>query len=202
MGAEADAWTRFIEQCVLKRKSVKDFESLVKTFSTTNPTTSSGLAAILLKPRSLPSPFAHPLIPRYIERLLEGNRLAVHDVLLTLLDASPYAARTEKPNEKNQERHFDKSNAPNTTDAVKDLRLDILHRIAKLFAGGWAPHTAEWWRSVKALSQWMSSIATHSEGFQLGEDALPLEIGTIFSVLARSERGSSALTSSLTEGKS
>ena len=202
MGAEADAWARFIQQCVLKRKSIEDFESLVKVQSRVTAITSSELAQVILKPRPLPSLFAHPLVPRYVERLVQLDRLEVQDVLLSLLQYSPYANKSENPvndTEKSDHR-VNRPDNPGDTDTVRDLRLEVLHRIARLIANGWEPQKARWFRIMKAVSQWMSSIATHTGSPHVEEDAVPVAIGTIFSVLVERDSTSKSLASSVPEG--
>lgn len=202
MGAEADAWARFIEQCVLKRKSIEELESLVRVHSSVTPITSSELAQIIFKPRSLPSLFAHPLVPRYVERLVQLDRLEVHDVLLSLLEYSRYASKIEalvKDTEKSDEL-VNPPDTPGYTDTIKDVHLEVLHRIARLVASGWEPQKARWFRIMKATSQWMSSIATYTGSSPVDENAFPVAIGTIFSVLIERDSASNSLASSITEG--
>lgn len=202
MGTEVDAWARFIEQCVLKRKSIEDFESLVKVQSSVTAITSSELAQVILKPRSLPSPFAHPLVPRYVERLVQLDRLEVHDVLLSLLEFSPYGSKTERAvnDTEKPDKQANRPVTPDYTDTVKDLHLEVLHRIARLIANGWEPQKARWLRLMKALAQWMSSIATYAGSDHVEEHAIPVAIGTIMSILVDRDSANNHLASSIPEG--
>lgn len=202
MGASADSWARFIEQCVLKRKSIEDFEALVRVHSSVTAITSSELAQVSLKPRSLPSLFAHPLLPRYIERLVQLDHLEVHDVLLSLLEYSPYGSNTVPPvnDTEKSDKTANRAVTQGYTDTIKDLHLEVLHRIARLIASGWEPQKARWLRIMKAISQWMSSIATYTGSRHVDQHAIPVAIGTIFSVLVERDSASNSLASSNPEG--
>ena len=202
MGAEAEAWSRFIEQCVLKRKSVEDFESLANFHSRITPITSSGLAQVVLEPRSRSSPFVHPLVPRYIERLVRLNRLEIHDVLLTLLEYSSYASDTERSSRgtRASDNQLDQPDTTGSAETSKDLQLDILHRIARLSADGQGLQNARLWNTIRAISQWMASIATHTVASHYDDGNIQVAVGTIFSVLAGCEGVSHALATSFPEG--
>jgi hypothetical protein len=202
MGAPADAWARFIEQCVLKRKSIDDFEALVRVQSRVTAITSSELAQIILEPHSLSSLLAHPLLPRYVERLVQLDHLEVHHVLLSLLEYSPYGSKTVPPVD-DTEKSDKTANGAVThgyTDTIKDLHSEVLHRIARLIASGWEPQKARWFRIMKAVSQWMSSIATYTGPRHVEEHAIPVAIGTVFSVLVERDSASNSWASSIPEG--
>lgn len=204
MGAEGDVWARFFEQCVRKRKTIEDFESLVRVQFDVTPITSPELAQVTFKRRSLPSLFAHPLIPHYVERLLQLARLEVHDVLLSLLEYSPYDSKTEpgvSDTEKSDKR-INRLDTPGPPDTIKDLHLDVLHRVARLIVNGWEPPKARWLRTMKAISQWMLSIATYTVSPQGEDHAVPVAIGTIFSVLIERDSAGDSLPSSIPEGTS
>ncbi|KAI9880988.1 MAG: mediator complex subunit [Pleopsidium flavum] len=201
MDAEAEAWSRFIEQCVLKRKSVEDFQSLARVHSSITPITSSNLAKVVLKNRSPSSPFVHPLVPRYIERLVLLNRLEIHDVLLTLLECSPYASEIWKPSNSTgaSDNELNRPELIGYAETTKDLQLDILHRIARLFANGQGPQKTRLWKTIRAISQWMTNIANQGVASHHSEGVIQVAIGTIFSVLAGCESGSYALATSFPE---
>lgn len=202
MGAEGDAWARFIETCLRKRKTIEEFESLVRAQFNVTPIASSELAQVILKRRSLPSLFVHPLVPRYVERLLQLARLEVHDVLLSLLEYSPYVSKTEpgvSDTEKSDKR-INRPDTPGSPDTIKDLHLEVLHRVARLIANGWEPQKARWLRTMKVISQWMSSIATYTGSLQAEDNAVPVAIGTIFSVLVERDSASDSYPSSIPEG--
>lgn len=202
MGAEVAAWSRFIEQCVLKRKTVEDFESLAKVQSSKSPITSSELAQLLSKPQSSSSPFSHPLIPRYVERLIQLNRLEIHDVLLTSLEFSPYTSDTED-SKNSVETSKNRTGPPNvigSAETSKDLQLDILHRIARILANGPGLQGARLWKTIRAIARWMSSIAVQGAAPSPDESAVQVAVGTMFPALVGCETVSRALATSIPEG--
>lgn len=202
MAPETDAWTRLVEQCVLRRKSTEELGDLAKVLSSTTPIDSPQLARVLLRTRPLPSPFVHPLIPKYAERLLRSNYLQVHDVLLTLLEYSPFGA-TSVNSDDAAERVATKishADTPDCSDFLRDIQTEILSRIARLLASGQAARGLRWSRAVKATSQWMSSIVDHASASHSGEDGYLIAVATIFSVLARYDIASNAFASSFPEG--
>ncbi|KAI9867326.1 MAG: mediator complex subunit [Trichoglossum hirsutum] len=150
MGGEVEIWKKFLHRNLLARTPAVKFEDLVKVLSSRYPLPGSSIADVFLEPRSEPSPIIDPLLPLYVERLLNLDLIDGPDVLRVLLRNSHLHDSTGQGRD-----------GGNGFENSLEFEDAILSRVARFLASAQRPkNIPETWATLSTVSRWMSAIVT------------------------------------------
>ncbi|KAH0556049.1 hypothetical protein GP486_006012, partial [Trichoglossum hirsutum] len=150
MGGEAEIWKKFLQRNLLARTPAVKFEDLVKVMSSRYPLPGPSIADVFLEPRSAPSPIIDPLLPLYVERLLNLDLIDVPDILRVLLRNSHLHDSTGQARD-----------GGNGFENSLEFEDAILSRAARFLASTQRPkNIPETWATLSTVSRWMSAVVT------------------------------------------
>ena len=163
-----EEWERLVSRCLQQRLPPAKLEKFATLLTARTPLSPASLADILLRPRSPAVTGFDPLIPLYVERLLESNRLRLPDILLVLLQRSRYHHSSGVADVEREEDAL-------ATDArwhnSAELEETILLRVARILMLARAPQTrAEGWSLLKTAADWMTAVVASSTRDQMMRD--------------------------------
>ncbi|KAI9801411.1 MAG: hypothetical protein M1825_003390 [Sarcosagium campestre] len=168
MGSAIKDWGRFLDRCLLARVPADDFETLARELQgvTSTPIRGSQLCEIFLRPRSRAAVSVDPLVPIYVDRLLNLSLVSITDVLRTLLKNSRFhhssGASTTTENENGE---------PTKVYNPPDLEEIVLLRVRLAFTTGrWPQNSQDILGTLKAISRWMSSIVAAGTKDEMMQD--------------------------------
>ncbi|KAI9761154.1 MAG: hypothetical protein M4579_001201 [Chaenotheca gracillima] len=171
MGEEVPKWTKFIDRCLQARIRADKFDSLVACLRNETTIASAHLSAICLKPRARAAVSVDPLIPTYVERLLDADLISASDVLRTLLRHSSFA-QSSAVVDSHGEQDGKNGEAPRATwRNPVELEEGILFRVSRQISAGRLPKTVQETRNIlRATSAWMSTVVAANAREEMAQD--------------------------------
>lgn len=155
-------WTKLLETCFKRRIRPEHVRSALQELSSQQQLVGLKIANIILSSGSSSTNGIDPLLPAYLEQLLQQRLMDTADLLIVSLNRSQYVSR--------------KTTTEGVGPSIQNnfsLQETVLALVARLYAAGERPKTThEPRRAVRALAEWLLACNYYATELQIQGNGL------------------------------